>query len=192
MAEVKIKDIQVLGGDHHPLKKLSFEIKKKDGSWQNQVRQLYDRGNAVAGLLYNKKERTVILTRQFRLASYMNGNSDGELVEACAGLLEKGEDPDEAMIREIKEETGYDISRIEKVYEAYTSPGALTELIFLYVAEYNKDQKTGNGGGLEEEQEELEVLEIPIDEALKMIERGEIRDVKTIILLQYLQIKQIL
>src|SRR5256885_13246375 len=181
MAEIKIKDIQVLAGDRHPLKKLSFEIKKKDGSWQNQERQLYDRGNAVAGLLYNKKERTVILTRQFRLASYMNGNSDGELVEACAGLLEKGEDPDEAMIREIKEETGYDISRIEKVYEAYTSPGALTELIFLYVAEYNKDQKTGNGGGLEEEQEELEVLEIPIDEALKMIERGEIRDVKTII-----------
>lgn len=185
MAQVKLKGETILSNQRYVLKKVSFDIQKKDGSWQSQEREVYDHGNAVTALLYNKEDRKVILVRQFRIASYINGNESGMLLEACAGLLKKGEDPKDAMIREIEEETGYKISEIEKIYEAYSSAGAYTEKIYYYIAAYKKDQKKGEGGGLEDEQEELQVMELSFDEAVSMLQRGEINDAKTIILLQY-------
>jgi nudix-type nucleoside diphosphatase (YffH/AdpP family) len=189
MAQVKIKDEKILSNERHPLKKISFSIQKKDGSWQDQEREVYDHGNAVTALLYNKERRTFILTRQFRLATHINGNPGGMLTEACAGLLDEKEGPDDAIKREIEEETGYKIDQVNKIYQAYSSAGAYTELIYYYTAEYTPDQKTGEGGGLEEEQEEVEVLELPADDAYKLLDSGAIADAKTIILLQYARLK---
>lgn len=192
MAQVRIKEEKILSENNYVLKKINFDLQKSDGSWDNQDREIYDRGNAVTVLLYNKEARTVILTRQFRLATYLNGNPEGTLIETCAGLLEEGENADETVKREIEEETGYALTDVQKVYEAYTSAGVLTERLYLYVAPYTKEQRTGKGGGLEEEGEEVQVLEMPFDEAVVMMERGEIKDAKTIILLQYAKLKQLL
>jgi nudix-type nucleoside diphosphatase (YffH/AdpP family) len=189
MAQVKLKGEQILSDQRYILKKVSFDIQKKDGSWQNQDREVYDHGNAVTALLYNIEERKVILVRQFRIASFINGNKSGMLSETCAGLLEKDEDPKDAMIREIEEETGYEVRDIQKVYEAYSSAGAFTEMIHYYIAAYNKDQRKGKGGGLENEQEELQVMELSFDEVVAMLQKGEIKDAKTIILLQYALLK---
>jgi GDP-mannose pyrophosphatase NudK len=189
MAQVKINDAKILSDEHYVLKQLDFAIQKKNGEWENQKREVFDHGNAVTALLYNKEDRTVILTKQFRIATYVNGNNSGMLVETCAGLIDGNEPPDEAIIREIKEETGYQISNVEKVYQAYTSAGSLTELLYLYVAPYTKAQKVAKGGGLEEEGEEVKIMEMPFEQAIRMLENGEIVDAKTIMLLQYAQLK---
>jgi nudix-type nucleoside diphosphatase (YffH/AdpP family) len=192
MAQVKIKDEKILSDEHFVLKRIDFDIQKKTGKWETQKREVFDHGNAVTVLLYNKETRTVILTEQFRIATYVNGNPDGMLIETPAGLLEKDEAPEKGMLREIEEETGYAVPELQKVYEAYTSAGSLAELVHFYVAPYTKEQKVAKGGGLEEEGEELKVMELPFDEALQMIENGKIRDAKTIMLLQYAQVKNLL
>lgn len=189
MPEVRIKNTEILSNEHYVLKRVNYDIQKKDGSWENQDREVFDHGNAVTVLLYNQEARTFILTKQFRVASYINGNASGELLETCAGLLEKNENPDDAIKREIEEETGYKIESVEKVYEAYTSAGSLTELLIFYIAPYKKEQKINKGGGLEEEGEEIQVLELPFEKAFQMLDDGAIKDAKTIILLQYARIK---
>jgi nudix-type nucleoside diphosphatase (YffH/AdpP family) len=192
MADVKIRNKQTLSDEHFKLEKITFDIQKKDGSWETQEREVYDHGNAATALLYNREHRTIILTRQFRIPTFINGNSSGFLLETCAGLLEEGEHPDETMKREILEETGYEVDRVEKVYEGYTSAGSVTELLFFYIAPYKRGKKKEEGGGLEEEGEEIKVVEMPFDEAVLQLEQGKIRDVKTAFLLQYALLKNLL
>lgn len=142
-------------------------------------------------MLYNTVSRTIILTRQFRLPTYINGNETGMLIEACAGLLDQ-DNPEDCIRRETEEETGYKISKVEKIFEAYMSPGSVTEILHFFIAEYSNDMKITDGGGLEEEGENIEVLELSFNDALSMIDTGEIKDAKTIMLLQHLRIKGIL
>ena len=181
---------EVLSDNWYTLRKVTFDYLKKDGSWETQSREAYDRGNGAAILLYNKAKRTVILTRQFRMPTYVNGNPSGMMVEACAGLLDEA-DAEDCIKRETEEETGYQISQVEKIFEAYMSPGSVTEIVHFFIAEYTKAMKVGEGGGADDEQEEIEVLELDIDEALRMVEQGEIKDGKTIMLLQHVYVKGI-
>lgn len=185
--EIKIQKTDLLSNNKYLLNKVTFDYKKNDNSWITQKREVYDRGNGAAILLYNPENNTVILTRQFRLPTYLNGNKSGMLIEACAGLLDLDE-PEQCIIRETEEETGYRIAKVEKVMEAYMSPGVLTEILYLFVGEYNESMKVNEGGGLEEEQENIEVLEMKYDQAYAMIATGEIKDAKTILLLQYAKI----
>mgnify|MGYP003401939328 FL=1 len=189
--KVKILDTEILSNNWYILKKLTYQFQKSDGEWQTQNREAYDRGNGATILLYNKEQKTVILTRQFRLPTYINGNDSGMLIEACAGLLDK-DNPEDAIRRETEEETGYKVSHIEKVFEAYMSPGSVTEIIYFFIAEYSSDMKVNEGGGMEHEQEDIEVLELSFDDAFAMIASGEIRDGKTIMLLQYVKLNGIL
>lgn len=192
MVTVTLTGTEVLSHQKTTLKKISFELEKKDGSKIRQSREVFEHGNAASCLLYNKAENTVLLTRQFRIATFINGNPSGMLLEAPAGLLEVGEDPAVTMIREIKEETGYEVSGVQKVYEAYSSPGSYTELLHLYVAGYDKEKKVAEGGGLKEEGEDITLVELPFPEALQRMEKGEIKDAKTILLLQYAVWKRLL
>jgi nudix-type nucleoside diphosphatase (YffH/AdpP family) len=192
MAKVQIKSTQVLSDEHYTLKKLTFDIGKKDGSTETQSREVFDHGNAATALLYNREAQTIILTQQFRIATFVNGNESGMLLETPAGLLEAGENPKDSIIREIREETGYDVPDVQQVMAVYSSAGALTELIYLFVGEYLKEQKVSDGGGLEEEGEEILVREMPFAEAVAMMKQGEIRDAKTVLLLQYAQINGLL
>jgi len=189
--DIRIIRTEVLSDNWYVLKKVTYEALQKDGTWQVQSREAYDRGNGAAILLYDRDRSTVILTRQFRMPTYINGNGSGMLIEACAGLLDN-EQPQEAIIRETEEETGYRIGNARKIYEAYSSPGSVTELLHLFIAGYSTDMKVSAGGGIAGEQENIEVLEIPFTTALDMIETGGIRDMKTILLLQYLRLKNIL
>jgi GDP-mannose pyrophosphatase NudK len=182
---------EILSNNWYTLKKVDYEIEKEDGIWAAQTREAYDRGNGATILLYNKVEKTIILTRQFRLPTYLNGNESGMLIEACAGLLDDN-NPEDCIRKEVQEETGYEISQVEKVFEAYMSPGSVTEILHFFIGEYSKSMKTSEGGGLEEEQESIEVLELPFDKAIQMMNSGEIRDAKTIMLIQYLMIKQLM
>lgn len=188
---IKIISKEILSDNWYILNKITFEYRKKDGSIETQNREAYDRGNGATILLYNKAQQTVILTRQFRLPTYINGNSDGMLIETCAGLLDK-DNPETAIKRETEEETGYQIKDVKKVFEAYMSPGSVTEILYFFVAEYTKDMKVSDGGGHHDEQENIEVLETSFSEALNMIATGEIKDGKTIMLLQYAQINHLL
>ncbi len=181
---------QVLSTNWYTLKKYNYEILKQNGKWQKQSREVYDRGNGAVILLYNREKKTVILTRQFRLPSYVNGNKKGFLIEACAGLLDQDK-PEEAIRRETEEETGYRIDKVKKIFEAYMSPGSVSEMLYFFIAEYSPSMKVNEGGGVEHEQEDIEVLEISFAQALAMIESGEIRDAKTIMLLQYMKIGEI-
>jgi nudix-type nucleoside diphosphatase (YffH/AdpP family) len=190
-SKVKILNTEILSNNWYTLKKINYEIQKSNGSWQKQVREAYDRGNGAAILLYNKETKTVILTRQFRLPTFINGNDDGMLIEACAGLLDKN-NPEDCIRRETEEETGYKVSAVQKVFEAYMSPGSVTEILYFFIAEYNNEMKVHGGGGIEHEQEDIEVLELSFDKALGMVESGEIKDAKTIMLLQYLRLHGIL
>jgi GDP-mannose pyrophosphatase NudK len=185
MENVTIKSSETLSKWKHELKKIQFERTTKGGGIQSQEREVYDHGNAVAALLYNREKRTVLLTRQFRLPAYLN-DGDGMLWEACAGMVEKGEEPEATMKREIREEMGYEITALQKIYEVYSSPGSLKELLILFVGEYNPDQKVSEGGGLKEEGEDIEVVEMPLQEALKKANSGEIKDAKTVLLIQWL------
>lgn len=184
---VKIIRTEVLSDNWYVLRKVTFDYQKHDGSWETQSREAYDRGNGATILLYNREKGTIILTRQFRMPTYVNGNPDGMLIEACAGLLDK-DNPEDCIRRETEEETGYKVTDVRKVFEAYMSPGSVTEILYFFVAEYSRDMKVSDGGGLEHDQENIEVLELPFAEALQMVAEGQIRDAKTIMLLQYAQI----
>ena len=189
--KVKIKKITNLSNDWYKLDKVNFDYQLISGEWQNQNRESYDRGNGACILLYNSKKNTVVLTKQFRMPSYLNGNGDGMMIEVCAGLLDE-DDPRSCIIKEVEEETGYRINDPIKVLEIYSSPGAVTEIIHYFISEYNSKMKISEGGGKEEETEEIEVLEIDFNRALKMIENGIIKDAKTIILLQYARLHNLL
>ncbi|NML57446.1 GDP-mannose pyrophosphatase NudK [Chryseobacterium cheonjiense] len=188
---VQIEKTEILSDNWYTLKKVTFSIQKKDGSFQQQSREAYDRGNGAVILLYDKSTEKVILTRQFRLPTYINGNPSGMMIEACAGLLDN-DNPEECIKRETEEETGYKISHVEKIFEAFMSPGSVTEILYFFIGEYSKEMKINDGGGLDDEGEDIEVLELFFEEALKMIDTGEIKDAKTIMLLQYLRLKNIL
>lgn len=186
-----ILDTEILSNNWYTLKKLTYRFTKRDGTSAVHTREAYDRGNGATILLFNKEHKTVILTRQFRLPTFINGNPTGMLIEACAGLLDK-DNPEDCIKKETEEETGYKINDVQKILEVYMSPGSVTEIIYFFIAAYTKAMKIYEGGGLEHEQEEIEVLELPIDEAIAMIKRGEIKDAKTIILLQYVRLEGIL
>ena len=188
---IKILDTTILSDNWYILRKITYEYVKKDGTSQVQTREAYDRGNGATILLYNKSRRTVILTRQFRLPTYINGNVSGMLIESCAGLLDK-DNPEDCIRRETEEETGYKVTDVRKVYEAYMSPGSVTEMLHFFIAEYAEDMKIHDGGGIEHEEENIEVLEVEIKNAMDMIDKGEIRDGKTIMLLQYIKLHNIL
>jgi nudix-type nucleoside diphosphatase (YffH/AdpP family) len=187
---VQILNTEILSDNWYTLKKISFNYRKSNGEWSHQTRESYDRGNGATILLYNKTKQSVILTRQFRLPTYINGNSDGMLIEACAGLLDN-ENPVDCIKRETEEETGFVINDVKKVLEVYMSPGSVTEILHFFIAEYSNDMRLYEGGGVGEN-EEIEVIEMNFNEALSKIDSGEIKDAKTIILLQYLKLHNIL
>ncbi len=189
--KVKLLKTEILSNNWYALKKVTYEYLNKDGTWQMQSREAYDRGNGATILLYNKENKTVILTRQFRMPTFINGNETGMLIEACAGLLDK-DNPEDCIRRETQEETGYKISEAKKIFEAYMSPGSVTEILYFFIAAYSKSMKINEGGGIEHEQEDIEVLEISFDKAMQMIENGEIKDAKTIMLLQFAKLKNLI
>jgi GDP-mannose pyrophosphatase NudK len=189
--KVRIIKEEILSNNWYYLKKYDYEILKKDGSWQKQTREVYDRGNGAAILLYNTLKKTIILTRQFRLPTFVNGNKEGYLIEACAGLLDQDK-PEEAIKRETEEETGYRVRDVRKIFEAYMSPGSVSEILYFFIAEYSSSMKVHEGGGVAHEQEDIEVIETGFEQALSMIETGEIKDAKTIMLLFYLRINQMI
>lgn len=188
---VTILNTEILSDNWYILKKITYEYVKKDGTKLTQSREAYDRGNGATILLYNKEQQTVILTRQFRLPTFINGNKTGMLIEACAGLLDK-DNAEDCIKRETEEETGYKITEIQKVFEAYMSPGSVTEILYFFIAEYETSMKVTDGGGVAHEEENIEVLEITIEQAMNMITNGEIKDGKTIMLLQYVKLHTIL
>lgn len=188
---VKILENRVLSDQFYVLRRFTFERVERGGDRVTQVREVYDRGNGAAILLYNRAAGTVILTRQFRMPTFVNGNPTGMLIECCAGLLDR-DNAEEAIRRETEEETGYKIGAVEKVFEAYMSPGSVTEILYLFVAEYTSEMKVGDGGGLADESEDIEVLEIAFGDALEMVRTGEIRDGKTILLLQYAALNKLM
>ena len=189
--KVKIKSTKNLSHNWYKLDKVTFDFQTKDGNWQEQIRESYDRGDGACILLYNSNEQKVVLTKQFRLPSYLNGNNDGMMIEVCAGLLDE-QDPVTCIKNEAEEETGYKITEPKQVFVLYSTPGAVTEKIHYFIAEYSNDMKISDGGGLEEETEEIEVLEIDFSKAIEMVATGEICDAKTVILLQYAQVNKLL
>ncbi len=188
--KITIQKTELLSDNWYLLNKVTYDYQKEDNSIETHIREVYDRGNGAAILLYNTQQKTVILTRQFRLPSYLNGNKTGMMIEVCAGLLDK-DHPEQCIIRETEEETGYRLSTVHKVLETYMSPGAVTEILYLFVGEYNASMKVNEGGGLDAEQENIEVLEYTFDEAFAMIQSGEIKDAKTVMLLQYAKINNL-
>lgn len=191
MDYINILKKEVLSDNWYVLRKITYRHTHPNGEVTEQSREAYDRGNGATILLYNKVAKTVILTRQFRMPTYLNGNESGYLVECCGGLLDK-DNAEECIRRETEEETGYKLSQVKKVFEAYMSPGSVTEILYFFVAEYTKEMKVSDGGGVDEEHENIEVLELDFQKALEMIATGEIKDAKTIMLLQYAQINQLL
>ena len=184
---ITIQKTELLSDNWYVLNKVTFDYKIDEQDSETQVREVYDRGNGAVILLYNSAKKTVVLTRQFRLPTYLNGNSSGMVIEACAGLLDT-ENPEECIIRETEEETGYRLSSVKKVFQSYMSPGSVTEILHFFIGEYHSEMKVSEGGGLAEEHENIEVLEYPFNEAYQMITSGEIIDAKTIMLLQYAKI----
>ena len=187
---VNVKSTEVLSDNFFTLKEVYFEVEKDNGSKQEQKREVYHTANGVTVLLYNREKKTVLLTRQLRIASHLNKNATGLLIEACAGIQED-ESATESAFREIEEETGFRVSKAKKVFELYSSPGSNTEMLHYFVAEYADKQKVSEGGGLEEEEEDIEVIEMPFKEALIKIGSGEIKDAKTVILLFYAQVNNL-
>ena len=184
---ITIQKTELLSNNWYVLNKVTFDYKMEDHDSETQVREVYDRGNGAVILLYNLTKKTVVLTRQFRLPTYLNGNTSGMVIEACAGLLD-AENPEECIIRETEEETGYRLSSVKKVFQSYMSPGSVTEILHFFIGEYQPNMKVSDGGGLAEEHENIEVLEYSFDQAYQMIASGEIVDAKTIMLLQYAKI----
>jgi len=175
---------EVLSDHWYTLNKITFQYQKENGDWEEQVREAYDRGNGAAILLYNVEKQTVVLTKQFRMPTYVNGNSNGMMIEVCAGLLD-GDQPEACIKKEVEEETGYHIHEVEKVFESYMSPGSVTEILHFFIGKYEDNMKLSEGGGAEHETENIEVLEYTFTTAMDMIKNGEIQDAKTIMLLQY-------
>lgn len=186
MKKGSIKNIEkeILSSNWYTLYKYTYDYQKEDGSWEKQMREAYDRGNGAAILLFNKKKGTVVLTRQFRMPTYINGNENGMMIEVCAGLLD-GDNPEECIRKEVEEETGYQVKDVRKVFECYMSPGSVTEILYFFVGAYEEKMKVSEGGGVEDETENIEVLEFLFNDTLQMIRTGEIKDAKTIMLLQY-------
>jgi len=180
---VRVEDVTLLSNDWYVLKKTTFSFQRADGSWQSQSRETYDRGNGATILLYDPHRRTVILTRQFRYPAFVNGHDD-LLIETPAGLLDNAE-PAVRIRAETEEETGFRVRDVRQVFDAFMSPGSVTERLHFFVGEYEPRDRVSQGGGKEEEGEDIAVLEVDIDEALGMIASGTIRDGKTIMLLQY-------
>src|SRR5258708_6774249 len=170
---IRIKEVKILSDNWSILKKTTLDIRRNDGSWQTITRETYDRGNGAAILLFNREQKTVLLTRQFRFPAYVNGLEDGMLIEVCAGLLEN-DDPESAIRRETEEETGYKLGPVTKLFAAYMSPGSVTEKLHFFAAQYSPTEKETNGGGVLDHGEEIELVELSLDEALSMIDTGEI------------------
>ncbi|MEM6866542.1 MAG: NUDIX domain-containing protein [Bacteroidota bacterium] len=185
----KVRNIkkELLSDNWYTLNRVTFEYQKADGEWETQVREAYDRGNGAVILLYNLEKRSVVLTRQFRMPTYLNGNSDGMMIEACAGILEKG-NAEETIKMEVEEETGFRIDKVQQIFESYMSPGSVTEILYFFTGQYKDDMRIGEGGGAEDETENIEVLELPFTKAWQLVLSGEIKDAKTIMLLQYAKI----
>ncbi|WP_039055821.1 GDP-mannose pyrophosphatase NudK [Enterobacter sp. Bisph1] len=177
-----IKD-KILSENYFVLRNITYDLTRQNGEVVRHKREVYDRGNGATILLYNREKQSVVLIRQFRIASWVNGNEDGRLIETCAGLLDDDE-PEVCIRKEAIEETGYQVGEVRKVFELYMSPGGVTEIVHFFIAEYHDGQRANNGGGVEDE--DIEVLELPFKQALEMVKRGEIRDGKAVILLQYL------
>ena len=188
---IKIESTEILSDNWYTLKKIKYSYHKKNGTFHTQTREAYDRGNGATILLYKPEAKTVILTRQFRLPTFINGNETGMLIEACAGLLDD-DNPEDCIRRETEEETGYAVNNVKKVFEAYMSPGSVTEILYFFIAEYSSAMKVNNGGGKEDGEENIEVLEMSIDEAMRMVDDGRIKDAKTIMLLLYIKLNNIL
>ena len=180
---IRVKDVRLLSDNHYVLKSTTFEYRRANGEWQTQHRETYDRGNGATLLPYNLARRSVVLVKQFRYPAYVNGYDD-LMIEAAAGLLDNAS-PEKRIRAEAEEETGYRLGAIRKVFEAFMSPGSVTEKLHFFVAEYESSMQVGSGGGIADEGEDIEVLELPIDSALAMIVDGRIADAKTIMLLQY-------
>jgi len=180
---IRIHKVETLSDDWFLLQKTTFDYRRNDGTWQRQTRETYDRGHGATILLYNRERRTVVLVRQFRFPTYGNGH-DGFLIEAAAGLLDQAS-PEERIKAEVEEETGYRVGEVRKVFEAFMSPGSVTERLYFFVAEYEPASRIGSGGGIEEEGEDIEVLELTMEQAMQMMADGRIADGKTIMLLQY-------
>ena len=181
---------ELLSDNWYSLNRVTFEYQREDGTWETQIREAYDRGNGAVILLYNQKKGSVVLTRQFRMPTYLNGNQDGMMIEACAGILEKG-NAEETIKMEVEEETGYKIECVEKIFESYMSPGSVTEILYFFIGAYESHMKVSAGGGSAEETENIEVLEMSFAEALNMVQNGEIKDAKTIMLLQWAQLNSL-
>ena len=184
---VRIQGVQTLSHDWYLLQKTTFDYLRRDGQWQTQTRETYDRGDGATILLYNKVKRTVILIRQFRFPTYRQGH-DGFLIEAAAGLLEQAS-AEQRIRAEVEEETGYAVGAVHKVFEAFMSPGSVTERLHFFVAEYDPASRISDGGGLAHEGEDIEVLELPLAQAMRMVADGRICDGKTIMLLQHAQLQ---
>lgn len=184
---VRIHTEELLSDNWYVLKKYTFDLRRRDGSWQSQTREIYDRGNGATILLYNRERRTVLLIRQFRMPTFVNGYH-GYLIESAAGLLDNAS-PEERIRLEAEEETGYRVGHVEKIYSAFMSPGSVTERIHFFIGEYSPADRVSDGGGLEDEGEDIEVLELGFEAALSMVQSGEIVDGKTIMLLQYLELR---
>jgi nudix-type nucleoside diphosphatase (YffH/AdpP family) len=190
--KIELTKTEILSDSWYTYKRIHFDLESRPGFWESQKREVLDRGDGATILLYNKTTQKIILTKQFRLPTYLNKNTDGYLIESCAGALEKDEDPEANVRRESVEETGFRPLHVRKIFEAYMSPGAVTELITFFVAEYDSSMKVGEGGGLAHEHENIQVLEFDWSIALKMMNNGDIKDAKTIMLLQYAQIHSLL
>lgn len=180
---IRIQKVETLSDDWFVLKKTTFDYRRSDGTWQRQSRETYDRGHGATILLYNRERRTVVLVRQFRFPAYVEGHP-GFLIEAPAGLLDQAT-PEVRIKAEVEEETGYRVGEVHKVFEAFMSPGSVTERLHFFVAEYDPASRPGAGGGVAEEGEDIEVLELTMEQAMAMMASGEIADGKTIMLLQY-------
>lgn len=179
---IRTKHTRILSDDYYLLKKATFEIQRRDGSWVEMTREVYDRGNGCCILLHDPARKTVLLTKQFRYPAYVNGHPE-PLIEVCAGLLDE-HDPETAIVKEAAEECGVAVTNPKRLFECFMSPGAVTEKLTFFVAEYSDATRVGAGGGLAEEGEDIEVLELPLAEALAMVGDGRIVDAKTILLLQ--------
>ncbi|MFP7761770.1 NUDIX domain-containing protein [Marisediminicola sp. LYQ85] len=189
--DVIVRDVEVTSDGWHVLRRTTFDVRGRDGQWSTQQRETYDRGNGATILLYDAARGTVLLTRQFRFPAYVNDHPDGMLVEAAAGLLDE-DDPETAIRREAREELGVEVGQLTHVFDAYMSPGSVTERIHFYAASYTPGDRTSAGGGVADEGEDIEILELPFDVALDMIDDGRIADGKTIMLLQWAAIRGIL
>jgi nudix-type nucleoside diphosphatase (YffH/AdpP family) len=185
---VRVVDVELLAAGWHVLRRTTLDYRSADGTWSRQQRETYDRGNGATVLLYNRDLHTVLLTRQFRYPVYVNDHPDGMLIETAAGLLDE-DDAMTAIRREAAEETGVEIGELQHVYDVYMSPGSVTERIHFYAAAYDASSRTGTGGGLEHEGEDIDVLEVDFDESLAMVRDGHIQDAKTIMLLQWAAIE---